>query len=66
MTRLREWVLGRIRDDVKHAEIDAREARSEDAVEELRSEVEKNGFGRLFQDQALRPVYRPHHPRGTP
>jgi hypothetical protein len=51
---IRQWLIDRIRDDDKHAEIDEREERTMQAIRKLEESVERNGFGKIF-DVATHP-----------
>jgi hypothetical protein len=53
MSWLKDWLRAKVRDDVKHAELDRREQRTEEQVSGLREERLRNGFGELFGDAGL-------------
>ena len=60
--KVKTWLISRIRDDAKHAEIDEREKRTEQRVAELRAEREETGVGLMFGPQRALSTH-PHHPR---
>lgn len=63
--KVKEWLIALIRDDVKHAELDVRERRTDEAVLGLHEERLKNGFGAMFaQDASLGRVPMHHKRKG--
>lgn len=45
---IRQWLIAKVRDDAKHAELDQREQRTTEVADGLRQERIRNGFGEMF------------------
>lgn len=59
---VKTWLLTKLRDDQKHADIDRREREADSLIADLRAEREnRDTFGKLF-DTAVRPVALPPVP----